>query len=131
MEYPFAAQVYLKCLARVLASQIAVEKDPLCVSDIQAGILYRFCCQFCCHGCAIGISDNLAAAQIHHGGQISPPLFQHMNVGNISTPFLIDGSCREITFQDICFIIRDGSMVCMVVIFFTTTDLSPCCSMCL
>lgn len=82
------------------------------------GILYRFYGQICRHGCVIGIPDNLAAAQVHHGSQISPAFFQHLDVGNICTPFLINGFCLKITFQDIYFIIWDSSAVCMVVIFF-------------
>ena len=126
-----AAQVPFKCLARVLASQITVKNNSLCIFDIQAGTLYRLNCQLRRHGYAIGIPDNLAAAQVHHGSQISPSLFLHMDVGNISTPFLMDGFCLKITFQEIYFIIWDGSVVCMVVIFFTTTDLSPCLAICL
>ena len=60
-----------------------------------AGILYRLNCQLHRHGYAIGIPDNLAAAQVHHGSQISPSLFLHMDVGNISTPFLMDGFCLK------------------------------------
>lgn len=43
----------------------------------------------------------------------------------------MDGFCLKITFQEIYFIIWDGSVVCMMVIFFTTTDLSPCLAICL
>ena len=35
------AQIVLKYLACVLASKITMENEPLCIPDIQAGILYR------------------------------------------------------------------------------------------
>ena len=41
-----------------------------------------------------------------------------MDIGDIRTPFLIDGFCFKITSQDIYLIIRDSPMVCIVVILF-------------
>ena len=70
----FTAQAIFKCLARILASKIAMKDDPSCIPDIQARILYRFNCQFRRHRCAIGIPYNLSAAQIHDRSQIGPIL---------------------------------------------------------
>ena len=118
MEHPFSAQIILKCLARVLASKITTQNNPLCIPDIQVGILYRLYCKISCHGRAISISDNLAAAQIHYGSQICPSFFRHMDIIDIRTPFLIDGFRFKVSFQDIYFIIWDSSMVGMVIIPF-------------
>jgi len=39
-----------------------------------------------------------------------------MDVGDVCTPFPVNGFCLKITFQDIYFIIWDSAMVCMMVI---------------
>ncbi len=116
MQDFFPGQAVFKCLARILASKVAVQNDPFCIPDVQARILYRFHCQFRCHRCAIGIADDFTAAQIHDRRQISPSFFLHMDVGNICAPFLIDGFRSKITFQDIHFIIWDTAMIGMVVV---------------
>ena len=124
MEYPMLDQIALKCLTHIRTSQITVKNNFLYIFSIQTGILYRLYCQLRCHGCVI-IPDNLAAAQVHHGGQISPAFFLHMDVGNICTPFLLDVFCLKITFRDISFVIWDSSVVCMVIIFLPRQTLSP------
>ncbi len=40
-----------------------------------------------------------------------------MDIGNIGTPFLVDGFRLEITFQNILFIIGNGSVIGMMVVF--------------
>ena len=40
-----------------------------------------------------------------------------MDTGNISTPFLVDGFRLEITLQNILFIIGNGSLIGMMVVF--------------
>lgn len=87
-----------------------MQNDPLCVSDVQTGILYSFYRQFRRHGRAIRISDYFSAAQVHDRSQISPSFFLYMDIGNIRTPLLVDGFCFEITLQDIFLIIRNTSM---------------------
>ena len=77
MQDFFPGQAVFKCLARILASKVAVQNDPFCIPDVQARILYRFHCQFRCHRCAIGIADDFTAAQIHDRCQISPSFFLH------------------------------------------------------
>lgn len=131
MYHPPAVQVSLKGLACVLASQITMDEDSLRLLHIQTGIFYCLHCQFCRHGQTISISDNLTAVQVHHTSQIGPAFFQNMNVGNIRTPFLMNRLGLKITSQDIGLIIRDSSVVRMVVILFTTTDLSPWLAICL
>ena len=116
MQDFFPGQAVFKCLARILASKVAVQNDPFCIPDVQTRILYRFRCQFRCYRCAIGIADDFTAAQIHDRRQISPSFFLHMDVGNICAPFLIDGFCSKITFQDIHLIIWDTAMIGMVVV---------------
>lgn len=125
------AQIVLKYLACVLASKITMENEPLCIPDIQTGILYRLYSQLRRHRRAIGIPDDLAAAQIHHGGQVGPSFFLYMDVSNVRTPFLINGFGFKLTFQNIVFIIRNSSMVGMVVILFATTERRPCSAICL
>ena len=75
MEHSFAGQVILKDLARVLAAKIAVKDDPFGFFCIQTGIFYSLCCQLCRHGGAVGITNHLTAALIHHGSQIRPAFF--------------------------------------------------------
>ena len=113
----FLAQAVFKRLARILASKVTMQNDSFCIPDVQARILYRFHCQFRCHRCAIGIADDFTAAQIHDRRQISPSFFLHMDAGNICAPFLIDGFCSKITFQDIHFIIWDTAVIGMAAIF--------------
>ena len=93
-----------------------MEDNPLRPTDIQAGVLNCFDSQFRCHGCSICISDDLTAAQIHHGSQAGPPLFLYMDIGNIRAPFLVDGFYFEVTLQDIFLIIRDSPMIGMMVV---------------
>lgn len=118
MYHPPAVQVSLKGLACVLASQITMDEDSLRLLHIQTGIFYCLHCQFCRHGQTISISDNLTAVQVHHTSQIGPAFFQNMNVGNIRTPFLMNRLGLKITSQDIGLIIRDSSVIRMVVILF-------------
>ena len=118
MYHPLAVQVSLKGLACVLASQITMDEDSLRILHIQTGIFYCLHCQFCRHGQTISISDNLTAVQVHHTSQIGPAFFQNMNVGNIRTSFLMNRLGLKITSQDIGLIIRDNSVVRMVVILF-------------
>ena len=40
-----------------------------------------------------------------------------MDIGNIGTPFLVDGFRLEITLQNILFIIGNGSVIGMMVVF--------------
>jgi len=94
-----------------------VENAPLCLPDIQAGILYSFNRQFCGHGCSIGIPNDFMAAQVHYQSQIGPSLFLYMDIGNISTPFLVDSFRFEITLQNVFLIIGNGSMIGMMVVF--------------
>ena len=91
---------------------------------------YSFYRQFCCHGCSIRVSDDLTAAQVHYGSQIGPSLFLYMDIGYIRTPFLVDGFRPEITFQKVFFIIWNGSVIGIMVVFFTTTERSPCFAIC-
>lgn len=51
--------------------------------------------------CRIIPSVFLTFVQIHNGGQICPPFFRHVNVGDVHTPLLIDGIRCKITFEDI------------------------------
>lgn len=51
--------------------------------------------------CRIIPSVFLTFVQIHNGGQICPPFFRHVDVGDVHTPLLIDGIRCKITFEDI------------------------------
>ncbi len=93
-----------------------MKDDPLCISDIQACILYRLNCRSRRHRCAIGISYNLSATQIHNRSQIGPSLFLYTDVSDIRTSFLVDRLRPKITPQDIFLIIRDAAMVSMMVV---------------
>lgn len=94
-----------------------MQDQTRCVPDVQTGVLYCFDCQVCRHGCAIGIADDLTAAHIHDRRQICPSIFQHMNIGDVCTPFLIDGFRLEITVQEGHLIIGDTAMVGMMAVF--------------
>ncbi len=94
-----------------------MENDPSGLPDVQTGVLNSFYRQFRCHRCSICISDNLTAAQVHYGSQIGSSLFLYMDIGNIGTPFLVDGFRFEIMFQNIFFIIWNGSVTGMMVVF--------------
>ena len=41
-----------------------------------------------------------------------------MDIGNISTPFLVDGFRLKITLQNVFLIIGNGSVIGMIIVFF-------------
>ena len=113
-----------------------MKDDPLGIPDIQACVFCRFNRQFRRHRCAIGIPDNLSAAQIHDRSQIGPSFFLYMDVSDIRTPFLVNGFRPKITPQNIFLILRDAAMAGMMIVLFyynraeNTTDTTQVCYVC-
>ena len=130
VTYTLFAQISFECLAGILASQITVKDNSFRFLHIQAGIFHGLYGQLGRHRSYIGIADDFPAAYVHDACQICPSFLQHMDVGNIRTPLLVDGFCTEVTLEDVFFITRNGSLIGVMVIFFTTTDRSSCFCIC-